>query len=183
MWDRPHGNTSSHVHVRQATWQLFFPHVCETGHIATLLPTSMWGRPHGNSSSCTSLSICCATNMSVAHTECSLKPTQPNRRYGCPVMTESMASYPHKMLQRFVALLSSHPLPLTVKDIQFIGRFCLMLLRGKLLCRNAATCQWPHIRWKQLELGLTLFPLWQQSHSFVLNSVCTRRTHGVPKTG
>jgi hypothetical protein len=44
--------------------------------------------------------------------------TRLNLRYSGPIMTESIASYPYKMLQRLVALFSSHPLPLTVKQIQ-----------------------------------------------------------------
>ena len=48
--NRP-GNTSSYRYVRWATWQHFFVHVCEAGHMATLFRTCMWGGPHGNTSS------------------------------------------------------------------------------------------------------------------------------------
>ena len=112
-----------------------------------------------------------------------LSLTRLNRRYSSSIMTESTASYQHKMLQQFVALFSSHPLPLTLKQIQSTGSSCLMLLRTKLFCFNAATFQWPHIRWKLPEQGLTLFPSRLKIHSLVLNSVCTRPTLDVPKTG
>ena len=93
--------------------------------------------------------------------------TRLNLRYSGPIMTESIASYPYKTLQRFVALFSSHPLPLTVKQIQSTASPCLKLLRTKLFCLNAATFQWLQVRWKLLEKGLTMLPSRLQSHSLV----------------
>jgi hypothetical protein len=86
------------------------------------------------------------------------------------ITTGSTVSYPYKMLEHSVALFSSHPLPLTVKQIQCTGSSCLKLLRTKLFCCNAATFQWPHIRWKLLANGLTLLLSRLHRHSLVLNS-------------
>ena len=185
-WGRPHGNTSceaGHTATLLPTSMWGRPHgntSCEAGHMATLLPTSMWGRPHGNTSCeaghmATLLPIppyqyvvplmCLLPTQNVP-----LSLTQLNCRYNGLIMTESTSSYAHKTLQRFVALFSSHPLPLTVKKIQSTGSSCLKLLRTKLFCFNTVTFQWPHIRWKLLENGLTLLPSILQSHSVVLNS-------------
>jgi len=85
-------------------------------------------------------------------------------------MTKSAASYPRKMPQRFVALFRSHPVPLAVKQIQSTGSSCLKSLRTKLFCFKAVTFQWPHVRWKLLENGLSLLPSRLRSHRLVLNS-------------